>query len=122
MADSKDPLSPATRYVVLWHSGIAEPHFDLMFETLSGSELATWRSPVWPIVQPTSLTRLKDHRRVYLDYEGDLTHNRGHVKRIESGECMLDVGENARWTIEFADGHSIVLKLIADDEWQASSP
>ena len=32
---------PPLRYVILWHDGVAEPHFDLMFETLPGSALAT---------------------------------------------------------------------------------
>jgi hypothetical protein len=54
------------RYVILHHGGIADPHFDLMFETLPGSDLATWRSQAWPIEEPTPLTRLKDHRRLYL--------------------------------------------------------
>ena len=40
---------PPLRYVILWHDGVAEPHFDLMFETLPGSALATWRSPRWPV-------------------------------------------------------------------------
>ena len=37
------------RYVILHHTEIPEPHFDLMFETLAGSELATFRALVWPI-------------------------------------------------------------------------
>ena len=37
------------QYVILRHEEIAEPHFDLMFETLPGSELATWQAERWPI-------------------------------------------------------------------------
>ena len=52
------PTPPALRYVVLRHEGIDEPHFDVMFETTSGSKLVTWRSPRWPIESETKLTKL----------------------------------------------------------------
>src|SRR5437870_3654302 len=52
-----------TRYTILWHHDINEPHYDLMFETMPRSDLATWRSPTWPIESRIELTRLKDHRR-----------------------------------------------------------
>ena len=59
-------MGPPLRYVILWHDGVPEPHFDLMFETLPGSALSTWRSPRWPVESPTPAARLKDHRRAYL--------------------------------------------------------
>lgn len=74
------------RHVVLRHEGIPDPHFDLMFETSPGSALATWRSPIWPLVDThTELVALPDHRREYLDYEGPLSNNRGSVRRVASG-------------------------------------
>ena len=53
-------------FVVLRHDGVEHPHFDLMFELEPGGKLATWRSPVWPVVRSTPPTRLADHRREYL--------------------------------------------------------
>ena len=35
------------RYAILHHTGIPSPHFDLMFETAPGSDLATWRVERW---------------------------------------------------------------------------
>ena len=78
----------ALRYVILRHEDIAEPHFDLMFETSPGGALATWRSDVWPIERPTPVLRLADHRQDYLTYEGPISNDRGSVRRVESGELM----------------------------------
>src|SRR5580765_1966878 len=73
------PPAMSLRYVILHHTGVPTPHYDLMFETDPGSPLATWRSPTWPITDPTLLERLADHRRDYLEYQGPLTNNRGEV-------------------------------------------
>jgi hypothetical protein len=70
------------RFVVLHHTKVERPHFDLMFETAPGSDLATWRSPVWPIVASTPVERLADHRRAYLDYQGPVSGGRGEVRRV----------------------------------------
>ena len=95
---------PPLRYVILWHDGVAEPHFDLMFETLRGSALATWRSPRWPVEGPTVVTRLKDHRRAYLVYEGELSDRRGRVERVATGTCVVEVGEASVWHITLLTG------------------
>lgn len=86
MADS----SPLLRFAVLHHEGVAEPHFDLLFEREPGSALAAFRSPVWPITQATELTALKDHRREYLEYEGPVSGDRGHVTRVAGGTVRVE--------------------------------
>lgn len=108
---------PLLRYVILRHDGIAEPHFDLMFETLPGSPLATWRSPCWPLQGPTPLHRLSDHRRVYLDFEGELSGHRGRVTRVAAGDCDVEIGENALWAIRLQAG-TITLEWKAGDRWE----
>lgn len=72
-------------------------HFDWMFEVASGSELWTFSTPVIDlnstILESTSprtdhkipTTRLPDHRRRYLDYEGPISNNRGNVTQIACG-------------------------------------
>jgi len=106
------------RFAILHHTGIPEPHFDLLFETHEGSDLATWRSPVWPITSPATVHRLKDHRRLYLDFEGDLSRRRGHVERIAGGTCDVTIGEDAVWTIRLLSGVSpatLVFRPFGDD-------
>jgi hypothetical protein len=73
------------RYVILRHEGIADPHFDIMLEEEIGGTLITFQSRRWPITGPTSLVKLDNHRHEYLTYEGPVSGNRGHVRRVESG-------------------------------------
>lgn len=74
------------RFVVLRHTMPGGDHYDLMFEC--DGVLATWRSPC-PLseigAKPVRLTRIGDHRLAYLEYEGPLSGNRGHVERVERG-------------------------------------
>lgn len=85
MADT----SPQVRWVVLRHEGVADPHFDLMFETAPGSALRTYRIDRWPIDMAAGCTPLPDHRRQYLDYEGPISWNRGEVRRVAAGTCIF---------------------------------
>jgi hypothetical protein len=77
------------RFVVLRHEGVPSPHIDLMVEVTPGSSLITWRCDRWPIDGPTPLTFLPDHRNAYLEYEGPISGDRGHVTRVESGTYTL---------------------------------
>jgi hypothetical protein len=89
------------RYVVLRHEGVAEPHFDLMIESKPGGALMTWRLAQWPITRAVQPLRLGDHRREYLEYEGEVSGGRGWVKRIERGECELDLSDGAECIVHF---------------------
>jgi hypothetical protein len=111
------------RYAILHHTGVAEAHFDLMFETFPGSDLATWRSPVWPVHGATPVVRLTDHRRAYLDFQGDLTRKRGRVERVAGGACAVEVGPQGQWTVRFLTGtHPATLVIVArgPDAWEAT--
>ena len=88
------------RYVVLRHEGVPEPHFDVMFETSPGSPLTTFRSDTWPVIAESKLTRIQDHRRAYLEFEGEISNNRGHVTRVASGMCSV-----ARAVPDFIEVH-----------------
>jgi hypothetical protein len=77
------------RYVILYHEGFGEPHYDLMFESVPSGSLMTWRSKDWPLAAGDELVRIGDHRPEYLDYEGPVSNNRGHVRKICSGSCTI---------------------------------
>ena len=118
--------SPALRYVVLRHDGIAEPHYDLMFETEPGSLLATWRSPVWPIGDRVRLTPLPPHRRDYLEYEGPVSGNRGEVKRVARGMFRQREAGLGTWELllEGSDVEGLSLRTWRDtrggEVWDAA--
>ena len=77
------------RYVVLHHTGVENPHYDLMLELTPGSQLSTWRLPHWPPTPGDPFTPLPNHRRDYLEYEGPISNNRGQVKRIAAGSFQI---------------------------------
>jgi hypothetical protein len=85
------------RYVILHHTGWIEDHFDLMLETDAESPLLTWRLDRWPT--PTAITPLPPHRRVYLDYEGQVSNGRGQVRRVAQGCYQLLVRSDIEWRV-----------------------
>jgi hypothetical protein len=113
--------SPILRFAVLWHHQVAEPHFDLMVETQPGSDLATWRSPVWPISERTAVVRLKDHRRVYLEYDGEISEGRGRVDRVGDGTCQIEIESDRALVIRFIEVPGVLrLERAGDQEWDAT--
>lgn len=93
------------RFVLLWHeletgdgadgAGQGSPvqgatsHWDLMLE--QQASLTTFRLQDLPEYRPNGplqfvpAKRIADHRPVYLDYEGEISGNRGSVRKIASG-------------------------------------
>jgi hypothetical protein len=74
------------RFVILHHQSASEYHWDVMLET--DSALTTWSIP--PQCPPgmsfvCTATPLPDHRKHYLDYEGEVSGNRGVVSRVDAG-------------------------------------
>jgi hypothetical protein len=93
------------RFVVLFHIHPVEgDHYDVMIEW--GRILRTWRVAR----HPENATRdgsidceaIGDHRIVYLDYEGPVSGNRGHVTRYDAGHCRIVEESIDRIVIEFA--------------------
>src|SRR3954462_15181204 len=107
------------RYVVLHHTGVDQPHYDLMFESTPGSLLMTWRATDWPLAAGDELTRIGDHRREYLEYEGPVSNDLGHIHRVVSGPCDVALS-SAQVTIRSAgpDATLIILRCVELDRWQ----
>ena len=69
-------------------------HWDFLVE--DGPGLRTWAIDS-PIVAGVELParELPAHRRIYLDYEGDVSGGRGTVRRWDGGECeVVEWGED----------------------------
>jgi len=81
---------PRGRYVVLHHTAVPQPHYDLLFELNADSPLAAARCSDWPPTPTTKFERIPDHRRIYLEYEGKISGNRGTVKRVDAGSCNVE--------------------------------
>ena len=113
------------RFVLLLHempSGSAKAnHWDLMLE--SGDVLLTWSLAELPDSNRSiAASSLPDHRIAYLDYEGPVSNNRGHVRRCDKGEyrwrCQnLDVLE-FDVSGKLLDGRIRLARSADADDWK----
>lgn len=97
-----------SRFVILLHeippghavAGGRGTHWDLMLE--HDGALKTWALAAEPTGEISlSAEQLPDHRLAYLDYEGPVSGNRGHVTRHDAGECT--------WLAQSADRMEVQL-------------
>lgn len=82
-------------FALLEHAAPDGLHWDLLIELPGRDGLATWRLDRNPLAAagPIAATRIADHRRAYLEYEGEISGNRGVVRRLDRGDCtILDCG------------------------------
>ena len=101
------------RFVVLHHQPggqspreRTDPHFDWMFEV--DGVLRTWATePIASLDGPLEMpaTRLSDHRLHYLDFEGEISGDRGTVQRVMAGTFVTSDVTLSRWnaTISWTD-------------------
>jgi len=118
MTDSRQP------WVLLYHQvddllissgglGRRGDHYDLMLSPPGAGWLWTWAIPVNPVRQELPLEcgaeRLSDHRRIYLDYQGLISDERGHVQQAAKGTCEIlawsEQQVKARLWLDEATGH-----------------
>ena len=119
------------RFVLLLHETPPDYprklHFDLMLER--GDVLWTWALERVPVAgQSVTAERLPDHRLAYLDYEGEVSGDRGRVSRVDRGEFTVVIdaqshlavalqGETLRGTLTFdkldSEPHLWRISLVA---------
>jgi hypothetical protein len=91
------------RFVILHHTGYGDEHWDLMLE--NQGRLLTWKLPGSPgdgSALPIQAVRISDHRLLYLDYEGPVSGERGHVAREDTGGIT--------WVGQGPEGFTFVLQ------------
>jgi DNA polymerase Ligase (LigD) len=111
------------RFVLLEHrwNGV---HYDLMLER--GDVLRTWAIDA-PVVPGADLParRLPDHRPLYLDYEGEISRNRGSVRRLDAGtyavigwnESLIHVRLDGTQLVGEAELRQVGLNSAGDSAW-----
>lgn len=98
-------------------------HFDWMLARDAAGPLVTFRvtERIDAGVRAFVATRLPDHRRVYLTYEGDVSGGRGRVRRVAEGSVAIEVDDGAAF---FARGEFSGVNLTyrgscaAVDQWR----
>jgi hypothetical protein len=107
---------PSPRFAVLEHrwNGV---HWDFMLE--HGDLLRTWAIDE-PIVAGVALPAraLPDHRKIYLDYEGKVSGNRGRVRRVAGGTYQVVIWEDDRVRVRL-DGAQLVGEVELRQVWSA---
>ena len=69
------------------------------------AHLATWRMTSQPVdraASPVECTRIGDHRKRYLKYEGPVSGRRGVVTRVDQGRFEWLGGDDDEWILDFA--------------------
>lgn len=108
-----------TRFTISRHTGSQEgDHFDLMLE--SGEALKTWRVQHLNFENPQSATRIKDHRKKYLDFEGAVSGAKGRVHIHDTGTYTVDLWSDKLIQVSLS-GASVRARLRLEqkkeDEW-----
>ena len=99
------PSGNPRRFVVQQHILSADQHWDLMLET--EDMLATWQlsdPPKICLAGTTTVKKIADHRKAYLEYEGPVSNNRGEVHIVERGTYVLMSQTGREWVVEFSGG------------------
>ena len=87
-------------FVLLEHAVGESVHWDFLIEMSHSLDLATWRlarDPSRVTCDPIDAERIADHRRLYLNYEGPISGDRGTVRRVDRGESCVVSSSPERW-------------------------
>lgn len=98
------------RFTISHHTGSKDgDHYDLMLE--HGDGLRTWRL-VNTAFQAFQVARqIKDHRKTYLDFEGEISGDRGRVKIWDTGTYTIDDWKDDRIQVAIV-GRVLKTRLI----------
>src|SRR5262245_23405951 len=111
---------PPLRFVILQHD-FPHLHYDLMLE--HGDTLRSWRLRELPTLEKKIIAEeTAPHRLAYLDYEGPVSGNRGHVIRWDRGTFQGNTGTEPVVTV-LCQGEKIRgfmrLQRKSGKEWEA---
>ncbi len=111
-----------TRYAILQHQQAEQVHWDFFIER--GAVLRAWRLEEPPRTDTSvPCSSAPDHRLVYLEYEGPLSGDRGHVIRWDWGTCQV-CQDTPTEIVLAVDGQRLrgLLQLerdsVADSQWR----
>lgn len=98
------------QFVILAHTVNGATHFDLMLAVEGQELLRTYQLAQWPLAvgESCACKQIGDHRRAYLEYEGEVSGGRGTVRRVASGTWFGDL------VLEFADTPAVQLSFSAE--------
>ena len=106
------------RFAISHHQGGPDgDHYDLFLE--ADLALKTWRVAKPAFTEPQGAKLIQDHRLQYLDYEGEVSGQRGTVKIWDRGMYATDAWHERHIQVAVA-GSKLKTRLrldLAKDEW-----
>lgn len=112
------------RYAISHHTGAREgDHYDFFVE--QGDVLKTWRLENPSFQHAQKARQIRDHRKAYLEFEGDLTDRRGRVKLWDAGECAVEEWSDRRIRLALRGRRTrlrVILERAAAPEGTAEEP
>lgn len=97
------------RFTISLHTQKDSFHYDFMLE--DNDKLKTWKLNSVDFSKPQIMEQSFDHRKIYLDYEGELTENRGSVKIWDTGTYNIEKWEDNLILAKFT-GKKLNTKLL----------
>jgi hypothetical protein len=108
------------RFTISQHTGSGMgDHYDFMLER--GEVLQTWRLQHTSFMTPQTAIQIKDHRKTYLDYEGEVSGNRGRVRLWDTGTFAFDEDLPGRLRIALS-GKQVRTRLLFQRAPEATDP
>jgi hypothetical protein len=106
-------------------------HWDLMLHRpVEGAGpndrvLATWQLTVEPVAEnlttPIVATAIPDHRRIYLEYEGPISNDRGRCEIVDRGQYELIEYRADLWRVRLMGQRLVgtfeLKKNMIDESW-----
>lgn len=107
-------------FTVLAHTGGPDgDHFDFLVELEPGrGDLLTFRLPRWPVLEAAEVRRLRDHRRLYLTYQGPISEGRGSVAQVARGKASVSMSGGVI-QVGFATGGKLEFHPQGEDRYVA---
>lgn len=107
------------RFTIAHHAGSSEgDHYDLLLE--SGEALRTWRLRHTNFENQQTARKMQDHRKKYLEYEGEISGGRGRVKIWDTGTFEIDLWTDKLIQVSLFGAQAKVrlrLQCGGDDAW-----
>lgn len=94
------------RFAILHHQVKGGEHWDFLLE--HEGKLLSWQLFHYPLSSgnyPITCRRLADHRLMYLDYEGPVSRDRGHVRRVDSGHFQFEKLDEDHIVVQLSGYH-----------------
>lgn len=98
------------RFSISHHAGHGrEDHYDFMLEREEA--LQTWRIQHTSFMTPQAAVQIKDHRKVYLGFEGEVPGKRGRLSLWDTGTFSFDEDRPGRLRVALA-GKRVRTRLL----------